>query len=340
MAPQSKAISLFDAPVNQLPAHLAGFTTGIGTDLVLGGIGRNKLGLKGNRFRLIVNGQEEAVLETNSLSVIIVGAAPGVGRLYYAGDYVEGEKTHPLCYSADGVVPGNDVLNPQSTKCANCPQNVKGSKITRDGAKTKACSYFKRLAVVLTEEQDPQHRIFQLDGKAMTIFGEGEPAQNKFTLNEYGKKLSTRGWDPAHLVTKLSFDTTSSVPKLYFSPERLLTEDEAPWVQDVCASDEVKLVTTITAITDASDAETEVPAAETPVEDPTPVQAKPAARTATPAAAQPKPVAPKPAPAVAAPKTQAKPTPPVTIVKATPVVQETATGDSELDAFLAEMGGD
>jgi len=122
----------------------------------------------------------------------------------------------------------------------------------------------------------------------MTIFGEGVPAQNKFTLNEYAKKFSTRGLDPAHFVTRLSFDPDSSVPKLYFSPLRVITEDEAPWVMDLVNSEDVKIGTMITAITDASDAEQEAPGATVPASSaPAPATAlktAPAAPTAPPRA--------------------------------------------------------
>jgi hypothetical protein len=317
----STAMSIFDQPVTGLPAHLAAFNSNLTTDMSVGGLGRNRLGLKGNRFRLIVSGQEEAVVESLALEVVIVGAAVGVGRIYFGAEaYDPDTKTHPLCYSADGVTPGSDVTNPQSIKCANCPQNEKGSKITEGGVKTKACSYFKRLAVALLN--DPQHRIFQLDGKAMTIFGNGEPAQNKFTLSEYSQKFKTRGLDPAHFVTKLSFDTDSSVPKLYFSPVRAITAEEAVWVQEAVSSEETKQVCTITAITDASDAEAEpaVPAMTGP--NP-PAKATPAPQKAAPAQVAPK-------PAAAAPKT--------TIVRKAvnpvqPAVQETAA-DQDLEAWL------
>lgn len=331
-------ISLFDQPNTNLPAHLQTFTSEVGKAMTIGGAGYNKIGLKGGRFHIIVNGQEESVLETFSTEVIIVGAAEGVSRIYFEGQYDSDTKTHPVCYSPTGVEPGADVTNPQSMKCANCPQNQKGSKVTPDGTKTKACQYFKRLGVVALF--DPAHRIFQLDCKALTIFGEGQPAQNKFTLNEYAKKLKTRGLDPAHIVTKLSFDTDSSVPKLYFSPVRLITEEEAAWVQEIVQGDDVKQVTEIRAITDASDAESEGPAADVAAPAPSPAPKAAPAPAAKPAAAQSAPApkvtvvrqtvpkatvaAPQPAPAKAPAPAPA------------PAVTETAE-DDELAAFLNQL---
>jgi hypothetical protein len=352
----NNAMSLFDQPNPQLPAYLGAFNSALGTDLALGGFSGNRIGLKGSRFRLIVNGQEEAILETFNLDVIIVGAAPGVARIFFEGNYDPdgATKAHPVCYSSDGVTPGADVTNPQSLRCATCPQNEKGSKISDNGVKTKACNYFKRMMVTLVD--DPEHRLFKLDGKAMTIFGEGVPAQNKFTLNEYAKKFSTRGLDPAHFVTRLSFDPDSSVPKLYFSPLRVITEDEAPWVMDLVNSEDVKAGVMITAITDASDAEQEAPGATVPASSaPAPTKAPQAAPAAPTAAPRPG-LAPKivttgkPAVAPAAAAPQIVKTAPLAAVKTTPpaaqavpqqAVAEVTNADVEADLadFLRDLEG-
>lgn len=340
-------ISLFDQPL-QLPAYLQAFNSSLTTDLALGGFSGNRIGLKGSRFRLIVNGQEEAVLETFNLDVIIVGAAPQVARIYFGGNYDPDEKSHPLCYSANGEVPGADVINPQAARCAICPMNEKGSKISDQGVKTKACNYFKRMVVALVD--DPEHRLFKLDAKSMSIFGEGEAAQNKFTLNEYAKKFSTRGLDPAHFVTRLSFDPNSSVPKLYFSPLRSISEDEASWVMNLVQSEDVKALCNITAITDASDAEAEAPAASQPAQQTQP-PAQPQQATQTAPAARPAPsLQPKVVstgkPAAAAPAGApaiVKKAPLVAVVKTAPVQQQMPVtqvqeiSDAEVDADLADF---
>jgi hypothetical protein len=276
----------FDTAAN-VPAYLQAYRSETGKNLVVGGPGRNRIGLKGSRFRLVVNGQEEGVIDENYLDVVIVGAAPGVSRLYYADAYDANEKVAPTCYSKDGITPENDAKVKQSEKCATCPQNEKGSRITDAGAKTRACSFFKRLAVVLPSEPT---RVFQLDCKSMSIFGEGKPAQNKFTLGEYGKKLSTRGVDPAHVVTRLSFDTDASVPKLLFTPTRYLEQDEAPVIAEVSEGADVKAILEITmATTDLShetDAPAPAPAAAKPAAAPAVTKSKPAVTRVTPVVKQ------------------------------------------------------
>lgn len=345
-----------------LPAYLQAFQSNIGQNLILGGTSRNRIGLKGNRFRLIVAGQEEAVVEDNYLDVIIVGAAPGVSRIYYAGGFDPTVKQPPTCYSADGVAPAADVHNKQSVTCDSCPMNEKGSKVTDSGGKTRACQFFKRLAIVLPHEPT---RVYQLDGKSMSIFGESKAAVNKFSLKEYGQKLKTRGLDASMLVTRLSFDSDSSVPKLLFTPTRYLDENEASAIQDVINGDDVKAVIEISAQTVDLSGETDLPtqevapaaqevpaqaaaiepvkaAAPTVTRAAAPTVAKPAAATAaataapvvTRAAAPVVTRAPAPATQAAAPKVTA-PTPAVA-----PSVAASADDDAALEKLLAELGDD
>src|SRR6202000_286874 len=72
----------------QLPAHLAGTNFGVTTDLLSGMYtGGNRIGLKGSRFRLVVGGVEEGVIQENYLDSITLGAAPAISRVYYADVY-------------------------------------------------------------------------------------------------------------------------------------------------------------------------------------------------------------------------------------------------------------
>lgn len=224
-----------DGPM-QLPAHLAGANFGVTTNLMEGMFaGGNRIGLKGSRFRLVVNGIEEGVIQEPYLDTIFLGAAPAVSRVYYEGAYKPGENQPPTCYSADGITPADDVKAKQSDKCMTCPMNAKGSKIV-DGQSFKACSYFRRVVVMLAGDTTDR-RVFKLDVKAQGLFGEG--TQNEKNLNDYIKMIATRGVDAGAVVTRISFDTDSSVPKLLFKAVRFITEDEMHAVSDLVQSDEV-----------------------------------------------------------------------------------------------------
>ena len=221
-----------------LPSYLQGSDLNVSAGLLAtAGQGGNRIGLKGNRFRIVVNGKEESIVEENHLDVVILGAVPHISRIFYEGVYVQDEKASPTCYSADGVAPPDDVKAKQSNKCDICPQNQKGSKIV-NGVKIKACGFFQRLIVMIAG--DPDGLEFQLDVKSMGIFGESMPEVNKFNIRDYTKLLSNRGADVAQIVTRLTFDTNSSVPKLLFSPARFVSESEYALVSEKVNSDVVK----------------------------------------------------------------------------------------------------
>jgi hypothetical protein len=232
----TKELSLLDQP-NNLPAHLQGFESGVTTSLMAAvGTMLNRIGTKGCRFRQVIKGEEVGVFEENYLDVIIVGAVETVSRRFYQGGYdPNGDNGAPSCYSRDGVVPAADVKIPQAEKCQLCPQNVKGSKMTEGGLKAKACSYFRRLVVMLAG--DPEGILYRLDVTGMGLFGESEPKLQKYNLNDFAKALQNRNMDAGQIVTRLSFDTDQSVPKLMFKPFRFITEEEMQTVLNL-TSDE------------------------------------------------------------------------------------------------------
>ena len=232
----AQEMSLF-ASNAQLPAHLQGVNLGITTQLKQGMFtGGNRIGLRNSRFRLIVAGVEEGIIEENYLDVIFLSAAPAVSRVYYKDAYKQGENAPPVCFSADGIVPHNDVKQKQSDKCATCPMNIKGSKVS-DGQKYKACGYFRRVVVMLAGDVEDK-RVFKLDVKGQGIFGDSSAAAK--SLNDYIKALDTRGVDAGQVVTRIKFDLDASVPKLLFAPQRYIDSDELAVVQDLIVSDEVK----------------------------------------------------------------------------------------------------
>lgn len=183
-----------------------------------GAAGGKRISIKGGVFRLIADGKEVAAVEERYLDVVIVNAAPKVGRTYYAGTYDEAKVAAPDCWSADGDKPDASVKNPQCGNCASCPQNVKGS----GQGDARACRFSQRLAVVLAN--DIEGDVMQLSLAATSIFGKAE-GENR-PLQEHSRWLIAQGIDPTMLVTRLKFDTKAPVPKLFFKPMRWLTDDE------------------------------------------------------------------------------------------------------------------
>ncbi len=183
--------------------------------------GGKRVSIKGGVFRLLSEGKEVASIDERHLDVIIVKAAPKVSRQYYAAAYnADAAASAPDCTSSDGETPDSNAKAPQSSNCANCPQNVAGS----GNGNSRACKYQHKLAVVL--ESDPEGDVMQLILPAGSIFGKADG--DKRPLQAYARYLASQNppINPEQIVTRMKFDTSQESPTLVFQPARWLTDDE------------------------------------------------------------------------------------------------------------------
>lgn len=202
-----------------LPAHLRTMELDDTTKALMGsGGGVKRISIKGGVFRMVVGGEEVARNEDRAMNVIIVAAAPKISRKYYEGVYEEGVKASAKCWSPDGERPDSAVKNPESSACATCPKNVKGS----GQGDSRACRYEQRLAVVL--ENDINGSVYQLALPSASIFGKGE--NGKWPLQTYAQMIGSKGVPITSVVTEMRFDTDAAVPRLTFKPVRWLETDE------------------------------------------------------------------------------------------------------------------
>jgi len=213
--------------------------------LSLGDESAPRISLKGSMFRFIEKGKEVGVHPSRELEVVIVGSTANVGRVFYKQAYDPSGKAAPDCYSKDGKTPAADAKEKQSAKCAGCPQDTKGSGKSIGGKQTKACAYKKRIVVAPTDLS----KVYALDVSAQSLFDDGNPAQNQFGLKGYieylrqGRPGLPNGVDPRIIKTKVSFDTNSSVPKLFFGiagPNAWLTQEQMLKAHEVSQSEEVQ----------------------------------------------------------------------------------------------------
>jgi len=204
----------------ELPAHLRQYELDDTTKALMGssGGGAKRISIEGSVWRLLVNGKEIAQKEERNLNVVIVAASAHVGRTFYEGVYKKGVTSAPDCWSADGSKPDATAKSPQSSSCATCPQNIKGSG-TGEG---RACRFSQRIAVVL--DNDIGGDVFQLVLPSTSIFGEGEAG--KWPLQTYAKMIGAKGVPISAVVTEMRFDTASSTPKVIFKPVRFLEANE------------------------------------------------------------------------------------------------------------------
>jgi hypothetical protein len=177
-----------------------------------------RISIEGGVFRLIASGKEVAAIPDRHLDVVIVAAAPSVGRTFYAGTYVKGQASGPDCWSADGERPDASISSPQSDRCATCDKNAKGS----GQGDSRACRFSQRLAVVLAN--DIKGDVLQITAPATSIFGKEEGGNRP--LQAYARWLGAQSIAPEALVTRMKFDLKATAPKLHFEAVRWLNDEE------------------------------------------------------------------------------------------------------------------
>ena len=210
-----------------------------------------------------------------SIEVVILRANKGTAKVFYAKKYTQGSVEKPDCYSNDGVAPAADAVNAQAKKCAACPHNQWGSRITDEGKKAKACSDVKRLAVAAPDALN--------DPMLLRV-----PATSLGNWDEFVKFVAGRGYAPIQCKTRISFDPEATHQLLQFKPLGVFGDDVVAEAVQVASTQTVEDIIggTPTAAEETNGSEREAApkaaAKPAPVEEETPApapkkSAKPAA---------------------------------------------------------------
>jgi len=217
---------------SKLPAHLQGKVktqNAFASAVSVGGF--PVISIKGKVFH-IQRGDERTLVTkgeegepASSLEAVIVAVNPNKSKVFYDSGYEEGSVAKPTCYSNDGIAPAADAEDPQAKKCAVCPHNQWGSRITDNGGKGKACADSMRLAIASpTQLNDPM--LLRV------------PAASLKTLGQYGAQLAKRGVEPQHVVTRIGFDYNVAHPALTFKAIRFVEEHEMEEIEGVLFEEE------------------------------------------------------------------------------------------------------
>lgn len=213
--PNVKALAAqFDAMFD-IPSQTEDLTKGAGGGFTV-------LGFKGSRWHIKAGGDDTVVTNDDgdprmSLPIILLKSNKNVSKVYYKGDYSEGDTDAPDCWSNDGMTPDSEVQSPVSASCQGCPNNVFGSRITEAGKKAKACSDSRRVAVV--PAGDITNEIY---GGPMLL---RVPATSLVNLVTYAKQTAAHGIPYQAAICKVGFDTSVSYPKLTFEMVGILDDD-------------------------------------------------------------------------------------------------------------------
>jgi hypothetical protein len=214
----------------KLPAHLQSSRFKPTNDLV-SGEGFPVISIKGKVFTRVSGDEKKLIHVPNdeteparSLEVVVVNYNKNRSKVYYETVYTEGSDAKPTCYSNDGVGPAADATSPQAKKCATCPHNQWGSRITDSGSKGKACADSIRLAIAAP-------RLIN-DPMLLRV-----PATSIKALSQYQDLLFKRGVAIQQVVTKIGFDYSVAHPSLTFKPVAFLDEEQLDEVEGVFESD-------------------------------------------------------------------------------------------------------
>ena len=233
--------------VAPLPAHMQEYFGAAGdfnddlSDGVTGGFG--VLSIRAGMFRVKYQGDEDVVRQdqndpdsdpVRSMEVVLLKASPYLSKIYYKDAYEEGNDNAPDCFSMDGKKPDASAQDPQCETCTKCPHNVWGSKITPAGKKTKACTDARRIAIA--PAGDIPNEIY---GGPMLL---RVPAASLADLATYGKTQRQNGRRYDALVTRLTFDTEASFPKLKFAAKRYLKTNELAQVYEHVQGDTIRRI--------------------------------------------------------------------------------------------------
>jgi hypothetical protein len=213
------------------------------TKTLAGKTGAKRLVPKNGIWTKMVGGEPMGKIK-GDLNVIIVNAAPRVGRIFYMKAWSpDAEPTAPDCFSNDGRAPDTRAANPQASSCDNCPQNIKGS----GQGQSKACRYSRRLAVMLEDDFDTslQGEVYQINLASKSLFGDGD-GNNAHTFENYTKYLSNNGKSVDYMVTRISFNENNDNQSVLFAPARYINRGEFEVAQKVANTEQVKALVVMT----------------------------------------------------------------------------------------------
>lgn len=226
-----------------VPAHIRDAFGGVesNNDLSSGVVsgGYAVISYKGNRWHVVEGGNRTLLTNEDgdprsSIEVVILKSNPSLSKIYYEGGYEEGSTAKPTCYSNDGHGPASDSTSPQAAKCAICPHNAWGSRITENGSKGKSCADLRRVAVAPSGDLT----------KPMLL---RIPAASLKELSQYADMLNRRKAPYSAVVTKIGFDPEVAYQRMKFRAVRWLDADELEAVNQTAKSDVINRITGIEA---------------------------------------------------------------------------------------------
>ena len=196
---------------NKIPEHIRNAGQSELTKRLKKGSSLKRISIRNGVFRCIVGGEEVAKNKDGYMDIVIVNVSEDTNRTYYKSSYDPNAEaaTAPDCFSPNGITPDASLEAPMAKSCAECPMNIKGSG---SNSTTKACRYFRRIAVALATDVDSG--VYQLVLPAKSFLGKGDAAHMPF--NQYLQYVISQNFSIENLITRMSIDDDADQPTLIF----------------------------------------------------------------------------------------------------------------------------
>ena len=194
----------------------------------LGSVMPPHISIRGNRFTLVDSSGNEEAVNTIHLDVAIADMSEVVCKTYFKNEWDPASKDPPMCFSANGIAPSREAINPQSHTCAECPKNVRGSAVSKmSGAAIKACRDEKWIAVIVVGY--PKDMLFRL------VLTPGSFTNwRSFAERFRGQQVTFQ-----HVITRLSFEAGVNGVLTFSIPQEVPT---GGWLDERTAQLVVKAV--------------------------------------------------------------------------------------------------
>lgn len=208
----------------------------------------------GDKARIEKADADGDVMPVQTLRTIILDYGKRRGRALYEGGFEDDKPKMPICYSDDGVTASKDVkegldgpngfVTIPKRKCDGCPMAAKGSKVDERGKAVVACSQHRMLAVLpVIPGKGLYPKPLRLKIAVTSDYdktSEEATAKGWFAYQQFLDFLRAKGVPhTATLLVKMKFDDTVAYPKIFFQPERFLSEAETEFVAPLTKSEEV-----------------------------------------------------------------------------------------------------
>ena len=172
------------------------------------------ISIRNNDLTLVDAAGEETSVDTKFLDVAIIDFSDVLCKRYMdpTKPWTPDSKDPPLCWSSNGIGPSRESIQPQAPTCQQCPNNVRGSAVSKlSGASVKACRDEKFLAVIIAGYDDLIFRLVLTPGSFKNWIS-------------YSEKFKKQPFDMRDVITRLQFEKDVN-GVLTFVPTGWLTPD-------------------------------------------------------------------------------------------------------------------